>query len=261
MSEFYDELTPFYHLIFSDWDASMHRQGEQLATIIRSEWAGIKTVLDVSCGIGTQAIPLARLGFSVSGSDSSPRQVERAVFEAKKRAQPISFSVCDMREASKRHGSGWDLVMSCDNSMPHLLTDLDISVALGQMFACLRPGGGCLVTMRDYDKEERGRNVFKPYGVRVESNKRYSLFQVWDFAGEHYDLTLYVVEDTLSIGAVEVRAMRSRCYAIGTDRMIALMERTGFEAIKRLDQVFYQPVLVGTKPRYARVIGHQRDRP
>ena len=33
--EFYDQLTPFYHLIFADWDESMRRQGEALESILR----------------------------------------------------------------------------------------------------------------------------------------------------------------------------------------------------------------------------------
>ena len=248
MSEFYDDLARFYHLLFADWDASIDRQGVQLSTIIRSEWPGHETVLDVSCGIGTQAIALARSGFRVAGSDLSPKQVERASYEAEQRSQEIAFAVCDMREASSRHGTGWDLVVSCDNSIPHLLTDVEISAALRQMFACLRPGGGCLLTVRDYDKEPRGKNILKPYSVRVEDGVRYSIFQVWDFAGDdHYDLTMYVVQDRINEGTVDARAMRSRCYAIGTDRLLALMAEAGFERVRRLDNVFYQPVLVGTK--------------
>ena len=248
MSEFYDHFARFYHLLFADWDASIDRQGAQLSTIIRSEWPGHETVLDVSCGIGTQAIALARSGFRVAGSDLSPKQVERASYEAEQRSQEIAFAVCDMREASSRHGTGWDLVVSCDNSIPHLLTDVEISAALRQMFACLRPGGGCLLTVRDYDKEPRGKNILKPYGVRVEDGVRYSIFQVWDFAGDdHYDLTMYVVLDRINEGTVDARAMRSRCYAIGTDRLLALMAEAGFERVRRLDDVFYQPVLVGTK--------------
>jgi hypothetical protein len=49
-----------------------------------------------------------------------------------------------MRGAFAQHGGGFDLVVSCDNSIPHLLSDAEISLALRQMLACLRPGGGCL---------------------------------------------------------------------------------------------------------------------
>lgn len=244
----YDELVPFFHLIFQDWDASIERQGGQLASILHSTWPGHHTVLDVSCGIGTQALALAKNGFQVTGSDLSAKAVERAAGEARLRHLDIAFSACDMREAHAHHGGGFDLVVSGDNSIPHLLTDEDISLALRQMFACLRPGGGCLLTVRDYDQEERGTNIVKPYGVRIEDGKRYLGFQIWDFAGDHYDFTLFFLEEDLSSREVMVRSMRSRYYAIGTSRLLALMEKAGFEDVRRLDGVFYQPVLIGTRP-------------
>jgi SAM-dependent methyltransferase len=252
MSDFYDELAPLYHLIFPDWDASIERQGRELAAVIRSRWPGLRTVLDVTCGIGTQAIALAANGFGVTASDLSERAVERAKAEASLRRQRVRFSVCDVRRAYDHHGGGFDLVVSCDNSLAHLLTDADLSAALGQMYRCLRPGGGCLLTVRDYDREQRGRNVVKPYGVRVEGGKRYLALQVWDFEGEHYNLTMFLLAEDVASREVSARAMRSRYYAVGTGKLLDLMRQAGFDDVARLDGVFYQPVLVGTRPAPAR---------
>ncbi len=248
MSSFYDELAPQYHLIFDDWDTSIERQGTMLTQIIRGRWPDHQTVLDVSCGIGTQAIALAINGFRVSGSDISSRAVERAIDEARQRDQDIAFSVCDMREAFAQHGGGFDLVISCDNSIPHLLADGEISMALSQMFACLRPGGGCVITIRDYDREPRGTNIVKPIRALTRGGVRYVVFQVWDFDGDLYDLTMFFVEENVSTRTVSARAMRSRYYAVGIPRLIALMSEAGFQDTKRLDDAFYQPVLLGTKP-------------
>jgi 2-polyprenyl-3-methyl-5-hydroxy-6-metoxy-1,4-benzoquinol methylase len=173
MTSFYDQLTPLYHLIYQDWNASVRRQGEQLSAVIAKEWPGSRSVLDVSCGIGTQALGLALQGLAVTGSDISEREVERAKHEAGKRDLNVAFSVCDMRSAFAHHGSGFDVVISCDNSLPHLLDDRDLLIALKQMAGCVSAGGGCLVTVRDYEKEERGHDLVKPYGVRVESGNRY----------------------------------------------------------------------------------------
>ena len=73
-----------------------------------------------------------------------------------------------MRRIDAHHGEGFDIVLSGDNSVPHLLCDEKILLALRGMYACLRPGGGCLITIRDYDKEERGQGIVKPYGIRME---------------------------------------------------------------------------------------------
>jgi SAM-dependent methyltransferase len=246
MSDFYDQLAPFYHLIFQDWNASIRRQGEQLSALIEAEWQGCRDILDVSCGIGTQAIGLAMKGYSVSGSDPCETEVERAKQEASSRGLSIALSVCDVRRAHAHHGSKFDVVVSCDNSLPQLLTDEDLLLAFRQIGACLRAGGGCLITVRDYEREERGRNLVKPYGVRIENGRRYLLFQVWDFEGEHYDLTFFVVVEDLSTGEVQTHALRSRYYAVSTRKLCDLMREAGFRNVRRLDGVFYQPVLVGT---------------
>jgi hypothetical protein len=142
----------------------------------------------------------------------------------------------------------FDLVIACDNSIPHLLSDEDIGRALASMHACLRDGGGCLLTVRDYDQEPRGTGVVvKPYGLRVENGKRYLGLQVWDFDGDQYALTLFFIEEDLATGSVDMRALRTRYYAVGTDKLLALMRRAGFESVRSLDGVFYQPVLVGTR--------------
>jgi hypothetical protein len=45
----------------------------------------------------------------------------------------------------------------------------------------------------------------------------------------------------------QTRVMRSKYYAIGTDRLMELMRRAGFASVERLDGRFYQPVLVGSR--------------
>lgn len=248
MNDFYDQLSPFYHLIYEDWEADVDRQAERLKEIIHGQWGkGARSVLDISCGIGTQSIGLAAIGFEVTGSDLSPEALARAKKEAETRHLNISFSVCDMRRVDTHHGKSFDVVLSGDNSVPHLLGDEEIGFALRGMYTCLRPGGGCVITIRDYDKEERGEGIVKPYGIREEDGKRYLIWQVWDFEGEQYDLSMYFIEDDKESEVAKTHVMRSRYYAISPTHLLALMEQAGFEEVKRLDGVFFQPVLVGTK--------------
>ena len=247
MTIFYDQLANYYHLIFPDWDETIDLQGQQLSKLLKSEWPRVHSVLDVSCGIGTQSIGLARCGFAVTASDISSGAIKRAQAETARLGVEVDLSVCDMRQAHSHHGSGFDAVISCDNSLPHLLTDQDLLIALKEMLSCLSPGGGCVISVRDYEREERGKNLVKPYGVRSTNDFRYLLFQVWDFSGEYYDLTFYIIEENVSTMEVRTHAMRSRYYAISTDKLLDLMSEAGFEGVKRIDDVYFQPILIGTK--------------
>lgn len=248
MNDFYDRLANLYHLIFPNWEESIERQAGQLAGIIHGRWGGgARTVLDVSCGIGTQTLGLAQRGFAVTASDLSAGAVARARAEAQRRGLGIDFSVCDMRAAHDHHRRQFDVVISCDNSITHLLTDDDLLLALRQMHDCARPGGGCLLTVRDYDREERGKGLVKPYGVREEGGHRYVIFQVWDFDGDIYDLAMYFVADDQTSGELVTHVMRTKYHALGTDHLLDLMRRAGFTRAERLDGCFYQPVLVGDR--------------
>ena len=247
-SEFYDKLAPFYHLMFENWERSIERQGTALDSIVHSiALPGAQSVLDVACGIGTQSLGLAARGYDVNASDISPGAVERARTESARRNLQIKFSVADMRVAYKHHGRTFDVVLCADNSLPHLLTDDEILEALEQFFACTNPGGLCIVSVRDYAALEQGGVQFKPYGVRVEENTRYALFQVWEWHASLYDMNFYVVRDD-GADICETHVMRSTYYAISTPVLMTLMVRAGFEKVQRLDNVFFQPVLVGVRP-------------
>lgn len=246
MTQFYDQLANLYHLIFPNWNDSIERQAAQLSSIIHERWPHARTVLDVSCGIGTQSLGLAGRGFAVTASDLSGAAVARAKVEAHRRGLEIDVSVCDMRAAHEHHQRQFDVVISADNSITHLLNDNDLLLALRQFYACTRPGGGCLLTVRDYDQEERGTGLVKPYGVREHEGKRYLIFQVWDFVGQHYDMAMYfVVDDGASDPLTQV--MRTRYNAVGTDHLLSLMREAGFNSTARVDGRFYQPVLVGDR--------------
>ncbi len=83
-----------YHLIYPDWDKSIQYQGRMLETVIHEIVDdNASSVLDVSCGIGTQALALSSRGYHVPASDLSPQEVERAKQEATLRGLCIVFSV------------------------------------------------------------------------------------------------------------------------------------------------------------------------
>ncbi len=233
--DFYDRLAPYYHLIYPDWEKSVARQAGHLDSIIK-ELCENKTphVLDVACGIGTQSIGLAQLGYEVVASDISPKEIECARNNAKLRDLNIAFSVADMRAAFSHHQRTFDVVMACDNAVPHLLSDAEILKAFEQLYLCTADGGCCVVSVRDYAAMDLTNTQVKPYNLHQEGADRYFLFQVWDFDGPIYELSMYMIEDKRNAECA-ARVMRTKYYAVSTDKLTELMTAAGFRHVQRLE--------------------------
>jgi len=244
---FYDELAPLYHLVYEDWETSVARQGGALASLISECWGvDAHAVLDAALGIGTQALGLLAWGFRVTGSDLSIGAVARARREAVVRRLPLVSLVADFR-ALPVPSAAFDVVLLCDNSLPHLDSEADIQEALAECFRCVRRGGGCLISMRDYESTPPvGTVEVRPYGERLWAGRRYHLRQVWTWRGARYDLSF---EITPADGTeAEATVLKTSYLAIPVGQVAVLMRAVGFEHVRRVDGRFFQPVLVGTRP-------------
>lgn len=244
---FYEELSELYHLVYADWDASIAAQGKILSAIIRDRWEPARRILDAACGIGTQALGLAALGFDVVGSDIAPAALARARREAEKRRLGISFVGADLRELASAHRPGFDVVLACDNAIPHLQTADEILGAFRQARLLLRPGGGLLLSVRDYEAIERSGTHMVPYGVRNLEGERLAIFQLWEFLDErHYVLSMFFIRHIDE--EPEVQVFRCRYHAVLIGELEELLAESGFVDVERHQGGFFQPVLVATNP-------------
>ena len=65
---FYDNLATQYDKLFLDWQSTTKEQAEILNRIFQNNgFDNTAGILDCACGIGTQAIGIASLGYNVSG--------------------------------------------------------------------------------------------------------------------------------------------------------------------------------------------------
>jgi len=246
----YNEIATLYHLIYRDWNAVIAQQAAVLDAIMREHVGpSPRSILDVSYGIGTQALGLAALGHAVTASDLSSAAVERARLEAAQRNLAIDFKVADMRRCAEVHGSAFDVVLSADNSIPHLLSDDAIRQALGNFHQCIRPGGITILGLREYLTEERSSPRLVPYGFRSDGDDRYFVVQTRDWDGDFYDVAMYFIREGRGSRPATVIAGSSRYYAVPIDRLVSLLEESSFIEIQRLDGVLYQnqPVLLARR--------------
>src|SRR5438309_1223155 len=150
--QFYDQFVGDYHLLMADWYQTVRQQGVVLDHLIALASAGrARAVLDCSCGIGTQALGLAAHGYAVHATDLSPAAIARARREATALGLNLTFGVADFRRLQTQVAGLFDVVLSCDNALAHLLDAADLARAARSMWTKLVPSGLLLLSIRDYD--------------------------------------------------------------------------------------------------------------
>ncbi|HEY4303666.1 MAG TPA: class I SAM-dependent methyltransferase [Gemmatimonadaceae bacterium] len=242
---FYDAFAPRYHLIYENWNASIARQGTALDTLIREHFHETKHVTDVAVGIGTQALGLASLGYHITGSDLSLGAVTRARVEAESRALHLDLHVADFQRLPFA-GARTDLVLCADNSLPHVASRDAVQSTLAEWRRCLRPGGGCLISMRDYG-EPRPEGIIeeRPYGERTWNEHRYLLRQMWRWQGPRYKTSLEMIP--LDANAPAIEPIVATYLAISPVDVAQSMRDVGFHNVTRIDERFFQPILIATR--------------
>jgi glycine/sarcosine N-methyltransferase len=138
----------------------------------------------------------------------------------------VTFAVADFRDLSAL-GGRFDVVISCDNAIPHLLDPADIPKALTQMRSKLRPGGLLVITMRDFDRALVERPPIAP-PVIAPGPPRRVLVRLHDWDGDQscYTVRFLVLSESSRGWDVVERVTRYR--AITRDELTAAATVAGF---------------------------------
>lgn len=244
----YDELASHYHLIFENWEASISRQAEALAPILKRECnsAGTIRILDCACGIGTQALGLARMRFDVTASDLSAAAVARLRLEASQRHLNIPSFVADMVDLNSIPESTFDAVICMDNSLPHLESDELLVRTLGQMRMRLRPQGLLMASIRDYDRLVDEKPAVQGPAFYLDDGSRRIVVQVWDWLDERrYIFHLYITRETTN--GWQTFHCSAGYRAIKRETLTNALNQAGFRNVRWLfptESGFYQPIVL-----------------
>ena len=245
---FYDSMASSYDKLFLDWQATTHEQAKILNRIFENEgFDKSAKILDCACGIGTQAVGLAALGYCVTASDIS----EGELAEAKKRAEEnqvqIHFERADFCALSETFSEKFDIIICMDNALPHMLSHEDLEKAVRSIADRIAEGGIFVASIRDYDALLQDKPPYSPpYIHQTEQGKRVS-FQTWVWEGDHYKLTQYIIDDeetlTVSKFDCEYRATRR-------EELTNLLLESGCTKVQWKfpeETGFYQPIVVAVK--------------
>ena len=244
---FYDALAPQYDKLFSDWQAATREQADILDRLFRR--CGFDRgarILDCACGIGTQAIGLAELGYRVSASDLSEGALAEARRRAEDRGVPIRFARADFRALAEAFPEPFDIVIAMDNALPHMPTAQDLGAAVGSIAGRLRPGGLFVASIRDYDSLLAHKPPYSPPYIHETDRGRRVCFQTWAWKGDSYRLVQYIIDDE---GALQISKYECEYRAVRRQELTDLLRAAGCGDVRWLapDQTgFYQPIVTAS---------------
>ena len=112
-------------------------------------------LLDLCCGQGRQAVPLARLGYRVTGLDLSRSLLARAARAAADPGLPLALVEADMRRLPLADGS-FDAVLNLFNAFGYLEDDAQDELVLAEVARVLAPGGRFLQELANREALVRG---------------------------------------------------------------------------------------------------------
>ena len=245
---FYDEMASSYDKLFLDWQAATREQAVILDRIFWQQgFDHTARILDCACGIGTQAIGVAALGYCVTASDISDGELAQARKRAEENGVTISFANADFCALSETFSEKYDIVMAMDNALPHMLSHEALEAAVKSIVNQTENGGIFVASIRDYDALLTEKPPYSPpYIHKTEQGQRVS-FQTWNWEGDHYKLTQYIIDDQ---GALQISKFSCEYRAARREELTNLLLEAGCREVQWKfpeETGFYQPIVVARK--------------
>ena len=248
IQKFYDSMASHYDKLFLDWKATTKEQAVLLQGIFQKfNFGQTASILDCACGIGTQAIGLASLGYKVIASDISDGEIAEAKTRAANANVDIRFENADFCALSEVFTEKFDIVIAMDNALPHMMTGEDLSKAVKSIANQIKENGIFVGSIRDYDALLQNKPPYSPpYIYETDRGKRVS-FQTWFWDGDRYKLTQYIIDDgeTLKTDKFECEYRATR-----REELTDLFTANGCKEVIWIfpeETGFYQPIIIAKK--------------
>lgn len=234
--------------MFLDWQEATKEQAEILERIFRSNgFDQTANVLDCACGIGTQAIGIAALGYHVTASDISEGELVEAEKRAKENHVKICFEQADFCALSDIFTEKFDIVIAMDNALPHMLSGSELEKAIRSIANQVKKDGIFVASIRDYDSLLMEKPPYSPPYIHTTDKGQRVSFQTWVWKDDTYKLTQYIVDDE---EALQVSKFECEYRATKREEITNLLLAYGCSTVewKFPDKTgYYQPIVVARK--------------
>lgn len=198
-------LSETWYSVFADSIPARHTEAEIAFLTRHLPQPAYRRILDVCCGHGRHAVPLAQAGYDVLAIDSNPTAIARAQAHAPTTA---AFQVLDMRRLDELDGT-FDAAINLWQSFGYFDDGVNLRV-LRSLANKLRPGGRLVIelyngeaarTLPSYEEGMRGNTL-----VRTRREWRASRLRVELSYGDQpptdvSEWRIYTVEEWRSLAA------------------------------------------------------------
>lgn len=141
----------------------------------------ISTIHDCSIGAGGTTLPLAKLGYVVSGSDISDNLLKRAEINFQQEGYLVDLFNADFRTIGDQLLQSYDCIMSSGNSLAHVNNE-DVYSFIRGISDKISNDGLIYIDMRNWDKILDERPIFSTRDPLVMNEKEHkSLYQIWNW--------------------------------------------------------------------------------
>lgn len=246
--KFYNSLASQYDKLFLNWTLEIREQAAILDKIfVANGFNKSAKILDCACGIGTQAIGLALLGYNVTASDISDGELAEAEKRAAKNNVNIRFEHADFCALSEVFAEKFDIIIAMDNALPHMLSIIDLEKAVKSITNQLKTDGMFVASIRDYDAFLKDKPQYSPpYIHETEEGQRVS-FQTWKWNDDCYRLIQYIIDDEENL---EVSKFECEYRATRREELTEFLFENGCKKVEWKfpeETGFYQPIVIARK--------------
>lgn len=245
-NSYYDFFADKYHIMLQNWEEKIENQGKILLKIINKYTkCKISSVLDCTCGIGIQAISLAKEGLKITGTDISHNELAVAKKNAQKYNVDINFIYSDCRYLEQTLHTNFDAIISIDSALPHLVTRENFIIAFQSIYNRLNKGGVFLSSYRDYTELLKTKpNMAYPIRFNTENNIDYTIFRKWKWYKDIIYSRQYVIAENESKSILYTANYKQ--WAVTKHQLISIAQETHYSEIYWLlpdESGFSQPIL------------------
>ena len=189
-----------------------------------------KDFLDCAVGTGQMLIPLAKMGYNVTGTDINQNMVNKANVNFAQNKISATFHVCDFRDLKSKIRYEYDCVLCTGNSIGHVKND-EICKVIHSMDSVLRPGGMIYIDSKNWDNILLRKQRFYLFNPAIRDRGRVNYVQIWDYNSDGSILFNYLIFEEIENKIVSKRQFYEFYYPFSINLILECLKELNYKDI------------------------------